>query len=401
MAAKVGQASGLPMATGTVAPQTVARQAKHVRLREAHAGKMPVPRLKPPPPATAFLNSELSISSAIAFQLPGSSILSALNSAGKACIMANVGIEERIKQKALELGFDAAGITDASPVSQAHADRFSRWLGRGFAAEMSYMRRSVDKRLDPGALLEGAESVLCVAMSYKRPDPAPFCKAGFGRVAVYACYQDYHAFIRDLLRKLADFIRLACGGGRFKLCVDSVPIAERALAERAGMGFIGTNHMLINPDLGPEVLLAEIVTDVKLRPDPPAAGGCGGCRKCVEACPTGALRADGLFDAGKCISYLTIEYGGEIPAALAAGIGSRLFGCEECVRVCPLAEKKPACSNERFGYWAGRAVIDLRRVLLMDRKDFKSLFGGSPVERSGLSRMKRNARVCLANLKYA
>ena len=149
----------------------------------------------------------------------------------------------------------------------------------------------------------------------------------------------------------------------FKICVDSVPLAERALAVRAGLGFIGKNHMLINPEFGCKIFLGEIITDLKLELDVPVIAPeintCSHCEKCINICPTGALRPDGLLDASKCINYLTIEYKGEIPAELAEKIGNRLFGCEECINVCPYQKNAPACKNKQFQFHPERAQVNL------------------------------------------
>jgi epoxyqueuosine reductase len=220
-----------------------------------------------------------------------------------------------------------------------------------------------------------------------------------GRIADYAQYEDYHLFIKERLYKLLDFIKSLAGRGvKSKICVDSVPLAERALAVRAGLGFIGKNHMLINPELGCQIFLGEIITDLELPADEPVAGDCSGCRRCLDACPTGALRSDGQFDAGLCINYLTIEYKGQIPPGPAGKIGDRLFGCEECLVTCPYERKAPACKNKQFKFYKDIAWIDLQEVLSMDTEAFEMKFAESPIKRLGLECLKRNARICLANM---
>ena len=197
----------------------------------------------------------------------------------KCSIIGRMTLEQEIKNKARALGFDAVGITDAAPLDATHVARFQTWLDSGCAGAMHYMQRNFEKRIDPGALLDRAASVIVVALNYKpevsraavpRPETPPL-----GTVAQYAQYDDYHTFMRPLLHELADFIRSATNGdARFKACVDSVPLAERALAVRAGLGFIGRNHMLIHPKLGPQVFLGELITTVRLDPDAPAACSC-------------------------------------------------------------------------------------------------------------------------------
>jgi len=163
--------------------------------------------------------------------------------------------------------------------------------------------------------------------------------------------------------------------------------------------------MLINPELGCRIFLGEIITDLKLPPDEPVASDCADCRKCLNACPTGALRPDGQFDAGRCINYLTIEYKGQIPPGQAEKIGDRLFGCDECIVACPYQKNAPACGargrpveNKQFKFYSDRARIDLREVLNLDAESFDAEFAGSPIKRLGLEGLKRNARICLANI---
>jgi len=326
-----------------------------------------------------------------------------------------MSISQEIKYKAIELGFDLFGITDASPIDNKQAKIFTEWLKSGFAGEMAYMHRNVRKRLNPAVLLENAQSVIVVGLNYtpSKHKTKPFeSDAPTGRIAEYAQYEDYHSFIKERLYKLLDYIKsLDRADVKFKICVDSVPLAERALALRAGLGFIGKNHMLINPEFGCRIFLGEIITDLKLPPDvgavrePPLPGGCAGCRKCLDACPTGALRPDGQFDAGKCINYLTIEYKGHIPPELAGKIGDRLFGCEECIDVCPYQQNAPACGNKQFEFYPDspgdslrRARIDLQEILRMDAESFRAKFSGSVIKRIGAEGLKRNARICLANI---
>jgi epoxyqueuosine reductase len=313
-----------------------------------------------------------------------------------------MSLSQHIKNKAIELGFDLAGVTDASPIDAGQAEIFAEWLKSGFAGEMTYMHRNLQKRLNPAKLLENAQSVIVVGLNYTPPKHQPRppdLATPTGRVAGYAQYEDYHSFIKERLQKLADFIKtIAKPGLKSKICVDSVPLAERALAVRAGLGFIGRNHMLINPELGCRIFLGEIITDLKLPANEPVAGDCAGCRKCLDACPTGALKPDGQFDAGLCINYLTIEYKGQIPPGLAEKIGDRLLGCDECIVACPYQKRTPACKNKQFKFYRDRARIDLQEILNLDSGAFEAKFAESPIKRLGLEGLKRNARICLANI---
>ncbi len=311
-----------------------------------------------------------------------------------------MNLSELVKQKALQLGLDLVGITTAQPIEAAQAEYLSSWLKEGLAGRMDYMYKNFQKRINPAELLKNAQSVICVGLNYKPPvlTVPPLSAEPAGLIANFALYQDYHKFMKDRLYKLADFLSRSVNSRcRFKCCVDSAPLAERALAARAGLGFIGKNHMLINPHLGPQILLAELLTDIKLEPDRPIHQTCSGCDKCISACPTGALRPDGKFDANKCISYLTIEYAGGIPADLAGKIGAHLFGCDECILACPFNADAPVRANEEFEFHSNWKWLNLHRILQWDKRAFNAEFSGSSLIRIGLERLKRNARTCLKN----
>jgi epoxyqueuosine reductase len=310
-------------------------------------------------------------------------------------------IEQAIKDRALALGFDAVGITDAAPIDPEDVAHLKAWLASGRAGQMAYLHKNVEKRIDPGALLEGARSVIVVALNYKprEEEASPAVPEGpCGTVAEYARYEDYHDFMRPLLHELAQTVRrLTDEEQRFKVCVDSVPLAERALAVRAGLGFIGKNHMFIHPTLGPQVFLGALVTTAVLAPDDPVPGVCISCGRCVRMCPTGALEADGQFDARKCISYLTIEHCGAIAPELAKKVGNRVFGCDQCVSVCPHRHGAPARVNDRLRFYAERAHLDLRGIGGMTPEAFAAEFADSPISRAGLDGLQRNAKICVDN----
>jgi epoxyqueuosine reductase len=318
-------------------------------------------------------------------------------------IIINMSLAQEIKAAALEMGFDLVGITDASPISADHVKHLEDWLDAGYAGQMLYMHRNLDKRINPAKLLPGAQSVIVVGLSYKPAEPkrVPTNPARpTGKVCIYAQYEDYHPFIKKHLRELARFIDSATGKEHtFKICVDSVPLVERALATRAGLGFIGKNHLLIKEILGPQIFLGEIVTTLKLATDKPNKQSCLDCERCLEACPTGALRRDGQFDATRCINYLTIEHKGEIPQDLAGKIGNRLFGCDECVLVCPYQQNAPFCRSMQLKFYVDRAELDLQEVLSLTAESFNARFGDSPIKRLGLDRLKRNAQICLGAIQ--
>lgn len=313
-----------------------------------------------------------------------------------------MNLVQQIKQKALELGFDLSGITDASPIDDRQVELLKNWLNTGCAGQMTYLHRNFEKRINPAKLLPDAKSVIVTGLNYKPPaikTQPPCPDVPTGKVASYAQYEDYHGFIKNRLRRLVEFIASNVDGEyKFKICVDSAPLAERALAARAGLGFIGRNHMLTHPQLGPQILLGEIVTTLKLAADKPIERTCSNCNRCIAACPTGALGADGRFDANKCISYLTIEYRDEIPPELAGKVGERLFGCDACVLACPYCESGPVCGNGDFRFYADRERLGLERVLQLEQEEFDADFADSPMKRTGLERLKRNAQTCLKNI---
>lgn len=311
-------------------------------------------------------------------------------------------VTEQIKQKALALGFDLVGITDASPVHSEQVNRLLAWLDAGHAGRMTWMHRNLDKRTNPAELLPGAKSVIVVGLNYKPPEShlsSVPCPPASGLVGAFAQYDDYHQFIKKLLRQLADFIAsITCPGMQFKICVDSSPLLERALAVRAGLGVIGKNRMLVNPRFGPQIFLGEILTNIELDPDKLMTESCPGCGRCVAVCPTGALKQDGSFDATKCISYLTIEANTDIPADLAPKIGNHLFGCGECLLACPYQQKAPTCANRKFVHHADRAELNLNEFLALTEEQFKIDFAHSPILRPGLAHLKKIAAICLENL---
>jgi epoxyqueuosine reductase len=301
-----------------------------------------------------------------------------------------------IKQKAKSLGFDLAATTSAEPLDSAYIEQFKNWLTGGCNSKMAWLKKNIEKRFNPALLMPGAKSVIYTALNYKPSQ-------GASVIASYALYQDYHTFIKQKLSELANFIKKEiCKELKFKICVDSAPLAERALAERAGLGFIGRNHILTNPQLGSFLLLGELITNLPLRPDEPLERKdyCKNCDKCLNACPTGAIAANRSFDANKCISYLTIEHKGRIAKELRPKI-DYIFGCDACIKACPYNTKAPVCQNKDFKFFAERQKLTAGGVLKLSEKDFDTLFADSAVWRTGLRQLKRNALICAKNAKLA
>jgi epoxyqueuosine reductase len=301
-----------------------------------------------------------------------------------------------VKRRAAELGFDAAGVASLDPTP--HGDALDRWLEAGMAGTMRYLHRQADRRKRPATIVPGATRAVVVTRNYYTPDPPP--RPGTGRVAKYARGRDYHEGLRPALDALRQFlVDLGASPPGTRVYLDAGPVPERELAQRAGLGWIGKNTMLISPERGSFFFLAAILTDLDLAVDRPmTADHCGTCTRCLEACPTGALPAARVLDATRCISYLTIEYRG---AALPdpGQVGNWVFGCDVCQDVCPwnlkFAHQVPPGDPLDLDSAAG--LVPLDELLDMDPAAFDRRFGRTPFERPGLPGMRRNARAAAAN----
>ena len=304
-------------------------------------------------------------------------------------------IEQLIKAQAYGLGFDLVGITDLGEARTSQA--FDRWLSSGYAGEMAYMPRTAEKRKDSRRAIEGATCAIVVAMSYGGNEPS-------GPVARYARGDDYHEVMVEKLRELHRWIDAHVGRAvHGKAYVDTGPLLERELAQRAGLGWFGKNTTLINPRGGSFFFLGALLLDLELAVDAPfETEHCGTCQRCLDACPTGALVEPRVLDSNRCISYLTIELKGEIPAEFHAPIGELLYGCDICQEVCPWNEKFALpLREEAFRPRAAIAGKDARtlatEILAMSDEDFRIAFKGSPMKRAKLRGLKRNAAVVVAN----
>jgi len=308
-------------------------------------------------------------------------------------------LANRIKAEAYARGFDLAGIARLGPADTAAA--FDGWLERGYAGTMQYIERGAAKRRDSRLVVEGARSAIVVAMDYGGREPS-------GPVARYARGTDYHDVMLDRLNDLLGAIRqvseVPVAG---KAYVDTGPILERDLARRAGLGWFGKNTNLINPDLGSFFFLGALLVDLDLRPDEPfEADRCGTCTRCLEACPTQALVEPRVLDATRCISYLTIELRSAIPVELREPIGDLLYGCDICQSCCPwnvsFAQelKEPAFAPREFLIGKDSRTL-ARETLTMTQEEFNAAFRRSPVKRTKLRGLKRNAAVTLGNVGTA
>ena len=305
----------------------------------------------------------------------------------------------QVKALASQLGFAAAGVTTLEPVP--HGNALDQWLGLGYAGTMRYMHRQAEKRKAPDRILRGADRAVVVIYNYANSDePMP---PASGRVARYARGRDYHEGLRPALDHLADFVRGLGGPGAVaQPYVDAGPVPERELAQRAGLGWIGKNTMLIDPRRGSFTLLASVLTNVDLAIDSPfEADRCGSCTRCLDACPTGAFPAPRVLDATRCISYLTIEHRGDIPELLAGQVGGWVFGCDVCQDVCPWNQKFANGGEDTILQLdSARAWVPLDAFEDLDEDGFDRRYGWTPLERPGLRGMRRNCAAAAANTSH-
>jgi epoxyqueuosine reductase len=296
---------------------------------------------------------------------------------------------------ARKLGFDSCRVANcAVPL---HADEFRNWLREGAAGEMNYMERGEEKRCDPQKVLAGARSVIVLALNYWQGGHSKTQNnEATGRIARYARGDDYHDLMKAKLEKIDNLLREF--GGTQKSYVDTGPILERDHAAQAGIGWHGKSTMLINTRLGTWFFLGEILTTLKLPPDPPQRDRCGTCERCITACPTGAITAPHRLDARRCISYLTIELKGAIPLELRSLIGNRIFGCDDCLDACPW--NRFAQTSRETGFSARKATAGmlLRDYLELDDIEFRALFRNSPIKRIKRRGFLRNVCVALGNV---
>jgi epoxyqueuosine reductase len=316
-------------------------------------------------------------------------------------------------QRACELGFDDCRVTTANPPESA--PRFTQWLAERRHGEMAYLERTAPKRVDPQQVLPGARSVITLATSYalerrgareegREPAPsdtqhAPRNTRPSGLVARYARYDDYHDILGERLKQLADFVNQSGGEGTRSLWyVDTGPLLERDLAQRAGLGFIGKHTNLISRHLGNWIFLSEIITTLDLEPDAPEQNHCGSCTRCITACPTAAITVPFQLDARRCISYLTIELKGAIPVELRPAIGNRIYGCDDCLQVCPWNRFAREGQMMKAQVRLDLTQPDLLELLALDEAGFKRRFAGTPMLRTKRRGLLRNVCVALGNI---
>ncbi len=307
-------------------------------------------------------------------------------------------LEDRIREKAAELGFAACGFAsaDAAPLA---GKRLREWLEQGRHGDMIWMEERAHHRESPAGLWPQVRSVIALGMSYA-PALDPLALAGEGdrgRISVYAQGADYHDVVKKALKALGRWLAQEAGCD-LKVFVDTAPVMEKPLAEAAGLGWQGKHTNLVSRSHGSWLFLGAIYTTLDLAPDTPGRDRCGSCDACQRACPTDAFPAPYTLDARRCISYLTIEHKGPIPEEFREGIGNRIYGCDDCLAVCPWNKFAAAAArNIAFAPRAELTAPELADLLALDDAGFREVFSGSPIKRIGRDRMVRNCLIAAGN----
>ena len=304
-----------------------------------------------------------------------------------------------LREQAQQLGFQALGVTGID--LEQDAEHLQRWLRAGRHGEMGYMQRHGSKRYRPDQLVPGTVRVISLRMDYWPPESAePWSVMDapyLGYVSRYALGRDYHKLLRQRMQTLCGWLQAQIGPFGYRVFTDSAPVLEKALARNAGLGWIGKHSNLIDKRSGSYFFLGEIYTDLALPMDEPASNHCGSCTRCLSACPTEAIVAPYQVDARRCISYLTIEYDGVIAPELAAAMGNRIYGCDDCQLVCPWNKFARLSAEPDFRI---RHQLDARSLLELfawDEAEFLSRTEGSAIRRIGWRRWQRNLVIALGN----
>jgi epoxyqueuosine reductase len=309
-------------------------------------------------------------------------------------------MKEQIRQRAMELGFDDCRFTSAAAPDTAK--QFQNWVAEGKFGEMAWIEKNARKRVEPQKVLADAKMAICLAVSYGPGSKRQVSEDKSGVIARYARFDDYHDILGERLKSLTQYVNELGGGqARSLWYVDTGPILERDFAQRAGIGFIGKHTNLISRKFGNWIFLAEILTTLEMEPDTPEKNHCGKCSRCIAACPTEAITAPFQLDARRCISYLTIELKGPIPMEFRRAIGNRIYGCDDCLAVCPwnkFAHEGKLMKTHARENLEQPVLIEL---LSLDEKGFKERFKGSPILRAKRRGLLRNVCVALGNTSDA
>jgi len=304
-----------------------------------------------------------------------------------------------IKQWGKEFGFDAIGISDGD--IDEHENHLNAWLANGMQGEMDFMHKHGRKRTRPALLVKGTKRVISARMDYAPADIKAaekiICKTDIGYISRYALGRDYHKVLRSRLKKLAQRIQQEIGEFGYRVFTDSAPVMEKALAEKAGLGWIGKHSNLLDSKTGSWFFLGEIYVDLPLPTDQPALNHCGSCRKCIDICPTQAIVGPYQVDARLCISYLTIELKGAIPVELRSKLGNRIYGCDDCQFVCPWNKFAQTTKEEDFTPREQLTDVKLIELFAWSEETFLKNTEGSAIRRIGYQSWLRNIAVSLGN----
>jgi len=309
----------------------------------------------------------------------------------------------KVKRLGRTAGFDLVGIARAEPLEDF--ERYCAWLDRGFHGDMAYLEQGAEARRDPRSLLPKAQSVVVCGLNYLTPHPFRIPQESGDQPVIsrHAWGRDYHVVVRRRLKRLLRLIEEHVGRAvRARLCVDTAPLLERALAARAGLGWIGKNNCLIHPVFGSFLFLGELVLDIELMPDEPIGNRCGRCARCLSACPTQALAAPHLLDARRCIAYLTIEHRGPIESGLALRMGARVYGCDACQEVCPWnrrAQQRLATNVREFWPASHLANVQFGVFIFENESEFRCFFTGGPIRRLRWETWQRNLVIAFQNAR--
>jgi epoxyqueuosine reductase len=311
----------------------------------------------------------------------------------------SIGLEARIAQAAADLGFATCGIA-AAREDPLRAARLEEWLGEGHHGSMEWMAARAEHRRSPQGLWPEARSVIALGASYA-PVHDPLALEGdaeHARISVYAQGRDYHDVVKKRLKALARWLVAEVPGAEVKVFVDTAPVMEKPLGEAAGLGWQGKHTNLVSPSHGSWLFLGAIYTTLDLAPSAPHRDQCGSCRACLDACPTDAFPAPYRLDARRCISYLTIEHKGPVPHEFRTALGNRIYGCDDCLAVCPW--NKFASAAQAMKEFLPRAELvapRLAELLALDDAGFRAMFSGSPIKRVGRDRFVRNCLYSAGN----
>jgi epoxyqueuosine reductase len=305
--------------------------------------------------------------------------------------------KDAIRARALAEGFDAVGFARAEAPAGAR-DALAAFLADGRHGDMGWMETTAERRADPKVLWPEAKSIIALAMNYA-PEGEPLAALAIrdrGAISVYAQGADYHDVIKKRLKRLAGWIAETYGA-EVKVFVDTAPVMEKPLAHMSGLGWQGKHTNLVSRDFGSWLFLGSVFTTLELAPDAPEADHCGSCRNCLDICPTQAFPAPYRIDARRCISYLTIEHKGHIAREFREALGNRIYGCDDCLAVCPWNKFAAQTREIAFHPRADLAGAKLAELAMLDDAAFRALFRGSPVKRVGRDRFLRNVLIAIGN----